>query len=118
VDLGSATDINRVILKWNITAAKDFKIQTSTDGDSWADMYTATNGSSFMVTDQTFPTTTARYVRMYGTQRAPVFTGFRGRVRGPLGSTTQPATQGAALAATQPTRPMRYSLFEFMVLKD
>ena len=39
VDLGAATEINRVILKWNAAAAKEFKIQTSTDGENWTDVF-------------------------------------------------------------------------------
>jgi hypothetical protein len=56
VDLGAATDINRVILKWNVNAAKEFKIQTSLDGAAWTDVYGDSQGSSSMVTDESFPT--------------------------------------------------------------
>lgn len=121
IDLGKATEINRVILKWNIAAAKEFKIQTSTDAKSWTDVYTSTQGSSSIITDEKFNTTTARYVRMYGTQRAPIIAP-RGRGRGGFGggnrSATQAAATTAAAPATEPSRPMRYSLFDFMVLKD
>jgi hypothetical protein len=69
VDLGAPQEINRVILKWHWNAAKDFKIQTSTDNTAWTDVFTTTQGAAWSVTDEIFRTTTARYVRMYGTQR-------------------------------------------------
>src|SRR4029078_4057520 len=51
VDLGAPTQINRVILKWNLAAAKKFQIQTSVDGDNWTDVYSTSQGSSNTVTD-------------------------------------------------------------------
>ena len=69
VDLGAATEINRVILKWYTDYGKAFKIQVSTDSTTWTDVYSTTTGDSYSVTDVTFATTTARYVRMNGTQR-------------------------------------------------
>jgi hypothetical protein len=116
VDLGTTKEINRVILKWGASAAKAFKIQTSVDDQNWTDFYSSSSGSSSMVTDQAFPTTTARYVRVLATERAPVITGFRGR-RGAGGTATAPPAQGTTPPA-QPARPIGYSLFDFMVLKD
>jgi hypothetical protein len=69
VDLGAATEINRAILKWHTDYGKAFKIQVSTDGTAWTDVYSTTVGASYSVTDTTFAKTTARYVRMNGTQR-------------------------------------------------
>ena len=69
VDLGSAIEIDRVILKWYTDYGKSFKIQTSTDSTTWTDVYTTTKGASYSVTDVTFAKTNARYVRMNGTQR-------------------------------------------------
>jgi hypothetical protein len=73
VDLGSAMNINRVILKWDSCYAKAFQIQTSTDGSTWNPVYTTTTGGRRCVTDETFARTSARYVRMYGTQRGTTF---------------------------------------------
>src|ERR1041384_362388 len=67
VDLGRATDINRVILKWNTSAAKNFKIQGSRDNAGWTDLFSTELGSSYSVTDESFKTTAARYLRMYAT---------------------------------------------------
>jgi hypothetical protein len=69
VDLGSAVQINRVILKWYSDYGKAFKIQVSTDSTTWTDVFSTTVGASYSVTDEKFATTTARYVRMNGTQR-------------------------------------------------
>jgi hypothetical protein len=124
VDLGATQEINRVILKWNVNAAKAFTIQTSVDGTAWRDVYATTLGGSSTVTDVTFGTTMARYVRMVGTERAVVPFGGRGpgRARGGNGASTQPAssaaTQRAAVPATRPSGPLCYSVFDFMVLKD
>lgn len=70
VDLGSAMPVNRVILKWDSTYAKAFKIQVSTDNAAWTDVFSTTKAGARSVTDETFATATARYVRMYGTEMA------------------------------------------------
>jgi len=69
VDLGLSRNVNRAILKWHENYAKSFKIQTSVNGSTWTDVYSTTKGASRSVTDVAFDQVTARYVRMYGTQR-------------------------------------------------
>ncbi|MGA3124551.1 MAG: discoidin domain-containing protein [Polyangiaceae bacterium] len=69
VDLGAPTQVDRVILKWYLDYAKAFEIQVSVDGTTWTPVYTTTIGASYSVTDVTFAETSARYVRMLGTQR-------------------------------------------------
>ncbi|HJX62418.1 MAG TPA: discoidin domain-containing protein, partial [Polyangia bacterium] len=69
VDLGSAMEVNRVVLKWYSNYGKSFKIQVSTDSTTWTDVFSTTVGASYSVTDEKFAKTTARYVRMNGTQR-------------------------------------------------
>jgi hypothetical protein len=76
VDLGSAMPVNRVILKWDSTYAKSFKIQVSTDNTAWTDVFSTTKCGARSVTDETFATTTARYVRMNGTQRGATGGGY------------------------------------------
>jgi hypothetical protein len=68
VDLGSLFNVNRVVLNWENTG-KSFQIQTSTDGTTWSNAYTTTNGTGG-IQDLTFSARSARFVRMYGTQRA------------------------------------------------
>jgi hypothetical protein len=119
VDLGAAADVNRVILKWGNTAGKAFKIEVSTDGTAWKDVFETKKGSSYTVTDETFPTVSARYVRMEGTMRAAAPAGFGRRFRGARGggATSAPATAPAFVPATAPA-PGGYMLFDFEVLKD
>ena len=69
VDLGSVRALDRVILKWHTDYGKAFKIQVSGDATTWTDVYSTTVGAPYSVTDATFDRTTARYVRMYGSQR-------------------------------------------------
>jgi hypothetical protein len=76
VDLGSAMPINRVILKWDSTYAKSFKIQVSGDNAAWTDVFSTTKAGARSITDETFATTSARYVRMYGTQLGGTGTGY------------------------------------------
>lgn len=68
VDLGSAMAIDRVILKWHTNYGKTFRIQVSSDSKTWTDVYSTALGAPYSVTDVTFDQTTARYVRMNGTQ--------------------------------------------------
>ncbi len=76
VDLGAEIKVNRVILKWDSAYAKSFKIQVSTDAAKWDDVYGTDKGRPRTVTDETFPTVTARYVRMYGTERGNTSRGY------------------------------------------
>lgn len=69
VDLGSPMPVNRVILKWDSSYAKAFKIQVATDTAAWKDVYTCAAMGPRSLTDETFATTTARYVRMLATQK-------------------------------------------------
>jgi hypothetical protein len=69
VDLGAAMAVNRVILKCDSNYAKAFQIQVSTNSSIWTDVYSTAIGAAYSVTDVSFTKTTARYVRMYGTQR-------------------------------------------------
>lgn len=69
VDLGAPTTLNRVILKWDSSYAKAFKVQVATDTSTWTDVYSTEKAGVRSVTDETFTPVTARYVRVYGTQR-------------------------------------------------
>lgn len=69
VDLGSSVNVNRVKLLWETAYGSAYKIQVSANASSWTDVYSTTTGDGG--TDEiTFTTTSARYVRMYGTTRA------------------------------------------------
>lgn len=72
VDLGAAMPINRVILKWEAAFGKAYQIQVSSNNQNWTPVVTQSNGTGGVETI-TFATTTARYVRMFGTARGTVW---------------------------------------------
>ena len=76
VDLGSSMPVNRVILKWDSTYAKSFKIQVANDTTAWTDVFSTAKAGARSVTDETFQTATARYVRMYATERGGAGSGY------------------------------------------
>ncbi|MCL2551986.1 MAG: discoidin domain-containing protein, partial [Actinomycetia bacterium] len=68
VDLGATATVTSVTLNWETAYATAFKIQTSTDGTNWTDIYSTTTGTGGV---QTLAVNgSGRYVRMYGTTRA------------------------------------------------
>ncbi|MEV6986895.1 DUF1996 domain-containing protein [Sphaerisporangium sp. NPDC051017] len=67
VDLGGTATISQVVLSWEGAYGKAFKIQTSADGSSWADVYSTTTGGGGTQTLNV--SGTGRYVRMFGTAR-------------------------------------------------
>ena len=69
VDLGTNYNINRVILNWEAAYASAYQIQVSNNGTTWTNVYSTTTGNGG-IDDISFGSTSARYVRMYGTTRA------------------------------------------------
>ncbi|MBS2531149.1 penicillin acylase family protein [Catenulispora sp. NF23] len=69
VDLGSVQQIGRVMLNWQAAYGKAYNIEVSDDGTNWRTVYTTTTGHGGQEIDS-FPVTSARYVRMQGVQRA------------------------------------------------
>ncbi len=69
VDLGSTQQVGRVVLNWESAYAKSYRVEVSTDGSAWRQVYATTtgNGSEDVVR---FPATQARFVRVTGMQRA------------------------------------------------
>jgi glucose/arabinose dehydrogenase/PKD repeat protein len=72
VDLGAAHAVNHVKLTWETAYGKSYRIETSTNGTTWTPAYTTTT-SDGATDDITFTAVNARYVRMYGTQRATAY---------------------------------------------
>ncbi|MFD8009735.1 discoidin domain-containing protein [Streptomyces sp. NPDC058955] len=68
VDLGTTAALSRVRLDWEAAYASAYRIQSSADGATWTDLATVTGGDGG--TDDIAVTGDARYVRVYGTQRA------------------------------------------------
>lgn len=69
VDLGGTFSINHVVLKWETAYGKSYQIQVSSNASSWTNVFSTTTGDGG-TDDITFTATNARYVRMFGTQRA------------------------------------------------
>lgn len=69
IDFGSAINVNGVMLNWEAAYAKSYQIQLSTDNSNWTTVFSTTTGDGGVDTIS-FATQSARYVRMYGTQRA------------------------------------------------
>ncbi|USB34384.1 cellulase family glycosylhydrolase [Paenibacillus sp. YPG26] len=69
VDLGTATNINAVKLNWETAYAKSYRIETSNDNSNWTTVYSTQAGDGG-IDEISFATNSARYVRMYGIQRA------------------------------------------------
>ncbi len=65
---GVDTVINRVTLKWEAAYGKAYQIQTSNDGQNWTTMYSTVNADFGWPTIR-FSPVSARYVRLYGTER-------------------------------------------------
>ncbi|MFI7547615.1 glycosyl hydrolase [Actinoplanes sp. NPDC049599] len=108
VDLGSAQPLGRVELTWEAAYGKAYQIQTSANGTSWTPVATVTNGTTAgAVTHQI--SGTARYVRMYGTERGTPYgySLFEFKVFGSCGSTTPPTTTAPTTnpTTTPPTTP-------------
>ena len=69
VDLGATYSVSSVFLNWEGAYASQYKIQTSTNGNSWTTVKNVTDGKGGKET-VTFTATNARYVRMQGVKRA------------------------------------------------
>jgi beta-glucosidase len=94
VDLGSSQDICGVTLNWEAAYGKAFQIQTSDNGTTWATGYSTTAGTGGVETHDF--TAHARYVRVYGTQRATQwgYSLWEVQVLSPGGGTTEPPGGG------------------------
>ncbi|WP_328464375.1 discoidin domain-containing protein [Streptomyces sp. NBC_00448] len=105
VDLGSNQSISQVTLNWETAYAKAFKIQTSSNGTDWTDVYSTTTGTGG---NQTLSVNgSGRYVRMYGSQRATQygyslweFQVYGGGTGTPAACATDNAAQGRTAAAS------------------
>ncbi|MBC8062748.1 MAG: discoidin domain-containing protein, partial [Clostridiaceae bacterium] len=73
VDLGSSYTVTKAKLTWETAAAKDYKIQVSTDNLTWVDAYSKTGGIGGTENITFTKSVTGRYVRMYGTARTTVY---------------------------------------------
>ena len=68
VDLGQTAAIDQVVLSWEAAYATAFRVETSTDGTAWTQIYATTAGTGG--TQTLTVNGSGRYVRVYGTARA------------------------------------------------
>ena len=71
VDLGSATAIGQVILKWEAAYATSYQVQTSNDATNWTSIYTTTTGDG--ATDDLAVSGSGRYLRVNMTVRGTAY---------------------------------------------
>jgi beta-glucosidase len=71
VDLGSPQNICSIGIEWEAAYATAFQLEVSNNNSTWTTVYSTTDGTGG---NQTIPVSvTARYVMMYGTERATQF---------------------------------------------
>ena len=109
VDLGTASTLNQVILRWEAAYGKAYQIQVSPDAQTWTTVFTQTAGQGGVET-LSFAPVSARYVRMYGTARGTQYgySLYEFEVYGPVATTTAasvsittpPASQSATVGST------------------
>ena len=68
IDLQDEYSVDRVVIHWEAAYANQYQIQVSTDEINWTTVYTETNGNGGEDVIS-FPTQTAQFVRILGTQR-------------------------------------------------
>jgi beta-glucosidase len=68
IDLQSIQDFNEVILHWETAYAKEYEVQVSNDDVNWSTLSHVTDGNGG--TEKINVDASARYVRIYGIQRA------------------------------------------------
>ncbi|NQX46924.1 discoidin domain-containing protein [Paenibacillus tritici] len=69
VDLGASQLISKVMLHWESSYGKEYRIEVSDTMEDWKTVYSTANGDGEIDEISVGPVN-ARYVRMYGTQRA------------------------------------------------
>jgi len=69
IDLGAYYDISQVVLRWEPAYAKEYKIQTSSNGADWTDVYVEMNGNGMDDYIDFAPAITTRYLRLYCIKR-------------------------------------------------
>ncbi|WP_459755871.1 discoidin domain-containing protein [Streptomyces sennicomposti] len=97
VDLGTGATISSVTLNWETAYATAYRIQTSTDGTTWKDLYTTTTGRGG--TENLSVGGSGRYVRLTATQRATQYgvSLWEFQVYGTAGTASACSTADAAL---------------------
>jgi hypothetical protein len=69
IDYGAPKTFNQVTMYWETACARSYKLQISTDGISWKDIYSTTNGTGGVET-VVISAANARYLKFLGLERA------------------------------------------------
>ena len=69
LDLGTPTEISRVVLLWEAACAVEYKIEVSNDKENWTKVYSTTSGNGGKDIILLKEPETARYIRLYVTKR-------------------------------------------------
>jgi chitosanase len=115
IDLGSVRQVARVQLRWAGTYAKAYRVQTSTDGANWKNIYSTTAGNGG-TDDLAKLNGTGRYLRVLATQRGTAAGGyslFDVKAYGPAATTPLPAAAaptGSPSSGLEDTRKKEYAL--------
>ncbi len=109
VDLGTASTVNQVILRWENAYGKAYILQVSNDMQTWTPVFTQNSGLGG-VENISFVPVSARYVRMQGVTRATAYgySLFEFEIYGPASTgtagvvsiTTPPTSQSATIGST------------------
>ncbi|NMO50565.1 chemotaxis protein [Actinoplanes sp. TBRC 11911] len=115
IDLGSVRSIARVQLRWAGAYAKAYRVQTSTDGANWKNLYATASGNGG-VDDLSKLSGSGRYVRVLATQRGQAEGGYSladVKAYGPASTTPLAAVAapaGSAASGLEDGRKKEYAL--------
>lgn len=105
IDLGAAQTVTRVKLVWEAAYARTYRVQASSDGAAWRDLYTTRAGNGG-TDDLRKLSGTGRFLRVLGTQRGTPYgySLWEVQVYGP--GRAAPGTPTRSEAAVIPTGPI------------
>ncbi|WP_053912721.1 discoidin domain-containing protein [Streptomyces sp. SCSIO 75703] len=92
VDLGSVRDLCRVDLDWEAAYGKDFRIEASSDGNSWQTLRAVTGATGGKASYDV--SGSGRYVRIHGTARGTAYGYSLWEMAVRTGTTGTPPVQG------------------------
>ena len=76
IDLGDEYIVDGFKVSWEAAAGKEYKIQVSMNGNDWKDVYSVTDGINGETKQANFSSTSARYVRLFGTSKTMEIYGY------------------------------------------
>jgi glucose/arabinose dehydrogenase len=106
VDLGATATVSQVKLTWDLSCAKAYQVELSTDKTTWSVVNQTTTGDGGV--DDLAVSGNARYVRVMGTVRCRAGTAYgyslqEFQVYGTIGGDTQPPTAPSNVQASNVT---------------